>query len=223
MLVNTYPSPSTKYGETVCCAGIDAETRDWIRMYPVNFRSLDEYAQFKKWQFIEASWSPTPSDARPESRKVHQDTIRSGDVLPAGEGWAERMRWLEPLIDPSLETLKTEQRRTEKSLGALRPKHIKRLIIRPAQGWDAQAQGELRQLSLDWTEASAPRGDLEQLPYDFCTSSSVTTAPVQAHTRWRSSTGSWVRPTATSDEHMARMAGKPNCGRCTSSAYRAEI
>ena len=57
MLVKTYPSPSTKYGETVCCAGSDVETRDWIRMYPVNFRSLDQYAKFKKWQFIEATWS----------------------------------------------------------------------------------------------------------------------------------------------------------------------
>lgn len=167
MLVKTYPSPSTKYGETVCCAGIDAETRDWIRMYPVNFRSLSEYAKFKKWQFIEAAWGPSPSDARPESRRIHQDTIHAGEFLEAGAGWSERMRWLEPLVDASLESLKTEQRRTEKSLGAIRPKRIKRLIIRPAEGWDASARDELQQLSLLWAETPTPRGDLEQLPYDF--------------------------------------------------------
>jgi hypothetical protein len=167
MLVKTYPIPSRTYAETVCCAGIDAETRDWIRMYPVNFRSLAEYAKFKKWQFIEATWVRSTNDARPESRKVHQDSIRAGEFLEPGRGWTERMRWLEPLIDPSLESLKTEQLRTEKSLGVIRPKRIKQLIIRPAAGWDDKAADELQQLSLLWTESSTPRGDLEQLPFDF--------------------------------------------------------
>lgn len=31
-----------------------------------------------------------------------------GDFVPAASGWAERMRWLEPLLDPSLETLRSE-------------------------------------------------------------------------------------------------------------------
>ncbi len=167
MLVKTYPIPSHKYEETVCCAGIDAETRGWIRMYPVNFRSLAEYARFKKWQFIEATWVPAIGDNRPESRKVHEDSIRAGDFLKSGRGWRERMMWLNPLIDTSLESLKTEHLRTGKSLGAIRPKLIKRLIIRDAKGWDERATGELVQLSLQWTEQPTPRGDLEQLPYDF--------------------------------------------------------
>lgn len=167
MLVKTYPIPSRTYEETVCCAGIDAETRDWIRMYPVNFRSLAEYAKFRKWQFIEATWIRSANDARPESRKVHQDSIHAGEFLEAGRSWPKRMRWLEPLIDASLETLKTEQLRTGKSLGAIRPKRIKRLIIRPAAGWDAEATNELQQLSMQWTESPTPRGDLEHLPYDF--------------------------------------------------------
>jgi hypothetical protein len=167
MLVKTYPIPSHKYEETVCCAGIDAMTRDWIRMYPVNFRSLAEYARFKKWQFIEATWSPATADSRPESRKVHQDSIQAGEFLGSQKGWPERMRWLEPLIDASLETLKTENARTGKSIGAIRPKRIKRLIIRDAARWDQLATRGLVQLSLDWNEGPTPRGDLEQLPYDF--------------------------------------------------------
>jgi hypothetical protein len=167
MLVKTYPIPSKTYAETVCCAGIDAETHGWVRMYPVNFRSLDEYARFRKWQFIEATWIRSTNDARPESRKVHQDTIRAGELLKAGSGWSQRLAWLEPLIDPSLEALRTEQLRVNKSLGAIRPKRIKRFIIRPAQHWDTQAQQELRQLSLAWTASPTPRGNLEQLPYDF--------------------------------------------------------
>src|SRR5919201_1092988 len=93
MLVKTYPIPSKSYAETVCCAGLDEETRSWIRMYPVNFRSLAEFARFRKWQFIQATWSPPRGDNRPESRRVHQDSIVAGPVLPSDAGWRERRRW----------------------------------------------------------------------------------------------------------------------------------
>ncbi|MEC4894696.1 MAG: hypothetical protein SAL07_22370 [Oscillatoria sp. PMC 1051.18] len=41
----TYPSISIKYQETVCTAGILLSDREeplqWIRIYPIRFRSLD--------------------------------------------------------------------------------------------------------------------------------------------------------------------------------------
>lgn len=167
MLVKTYPIPSNTYEETVCCAGIDAETREWIRMYPVNFRSLDEYSRFKKWQFVEATWVASTKDRRPESRRVHQDSIRAGEFLRAGSGWPARRGWLDPMVDGSLESLKIEQVRVGKSLGAIRPKRIKRFIIRNAENWDKAATDGLEQLSLRWTDSVAPRGNLERLPFDF--------------------------------------------------------
>jgi hypothetical protein len=87
MLVKTYPSPSTKYGETVCCAGIDAETREWIRMYPVNFRSLDEFAKFRKWQFVEAAWGPSQSDGRLEQAV---GSIANGSSMRVNSACADR-------------------------------------------------------------------------------------------------------------------------------------
>jgi len=36
--VKAYPNPSSKYVETVCCAGIDLSTNQWIRLYPIPFR-----------------------------------------------------------------------------------------------------------------------------------------------------------------------------------------
>ena len=92
MLVKTYPIPSSSYDEVVCCAGLDAETRQWVRMYPVNFRTLGADAKFKKWQFIEATWSAPSSDSRPESRRVHQDSIRAGEWLGPSYSWRERRR-----------------------------------------------------------------------------------------------------------------------------------
>lgn len=167
MLVKTYPIPSQKYEETVCCAGIDAATRKWIRMYPVNFRSLDEYSRFAKWQFIDATWSPSSSDARPESRRVHQDSIRAGEKLPAGSGWGIRRSWLDPLVDQSLESLLDASSLTKQSLGAIRPAKIDRFIIRPAADATAEQVEKVEQLRLEWTGSTAPRSDLELLPFEF--------------------------------------------------------
>ena len=166
MVVKTYPSPSKRYGETVCCAGWDARTRDWVRVFPVNFRSLAEYARFRKWQFIEASWEPA-KDGRPESRHVHQDSIRTGEYLPSGSGWRERRLWLDPLVVDSLEDLEADRLAHGRTLGVIRPAEILKLEIRPAQGWDAESKDSLEQLSLAWTGDRAPRGDLEINPYDF--------------------------------------------------------
>jgi hypothetical protein len=167
MLVKTYPSSSKRYGETVCCAGIDAATGGWIRMFPVNFRSLDEYRRFAKWQFVEASWEPA-KDRRPESRHVHQDSIVPGEAIAAGaKGWRRRRKWLDPLVDQSRETLEEDGQRTGKSLGVIRPRTIKRLIIRDADTGDAASQADLIQLSLDLAGPATASGSLERLPFDF--------------------------------------------------------
>jgi hypothetical protein len=167
MLVKTYPIPSRRYEETVCCAGIDAETRAWIRMYPVNFRSLDEYARFAKWQFIDATWSPSASDARPESRRVHQDSIRAGEKLPAGSGWRARRAWLDPIVDPSLEYLLDANLSRKQSLGAIRPAKIEKFIIRPASAASPEQVEHVEQLRLEWTGSTEPTSDLELLPFEF--------------------------------------------------------
>lgn len=167
MLVKTYPTPSTKYGETVCCAGLDTQTGSWVRIYPVNFRSLDEYKRFSKWQFIEAVWSPPRDDSRPESVWVHQDTIVPGAFMRPGAGWAARRQWLDPVVNPSVEALWDRHRQSGTSLGVVRPATIDKFIIRPASGWDVASKDDLAQLSMNWTQSAAPTGDLEIIPFDF--------------------------------------------------------
>jgi hypothetical protein len=167
VLVKTYPTPSTKYGETVCCAGLDARTGQWVRIYPVNFRSLVEYKRFAKWQFIEAQWGPPHDDSRPESVRIHQETIAPGPFLPAGPRWSVRRQWLDPIVQPSIEALWDSHRLHKTSLGVIKPAVIEKFIIRSAEGWDAESKQELSQLSLSWMDSAAPRGDLEIIPYDF--------------------------------------------------------
>ena len=51
ILCKTYPSPSSKYAETSCVAGM-TEDGKFIRLYPVPFRLVADEQQFKKWKRI---------------------------------------------------------------------------------------------------------------------------------------------------------------------------
>ncbi len=67
--VKTYPILSTKYNELVCTAGF-LENGDWVRIYPLPFRALEQDQKYKKWQWVELDLERNTSDVRPESYKV---------------------------------------------------------------------------------------------------------------------------------------------------------
>lgn len=67
IVVKTYPEISSKYTETVCTAGISADTKKLMRLYPIRFRYLEGSQQFKKYQWIRANIRKTSADPRPES------------------------------------------------------------------------------------------------------------------------------------------------------------
>ncbi|GAH02492.1 unnamed protein product, partial [marine sediment metagenome] len=73
--VKAYPNPSKTYGETVCCAGIDIDTPQWVRLYPIPFRDLDRSKKFKKYTVIKVRCWKAHDDHRVESYKVDADTI----------------------------------------------------------------------------------------------------------------------------------------------------
>lgn len=95
ILCKTYPSPSSKYAETSCVAGMDQEG-NLIRLYPVPFRLVTGDQQFAKWQWIEALIEKSSADRRPESHKIGVDTIVLGRTLPAGD-WKARRGMLDKL------------------------------------------------------------------------------------------------------------------------------
>ncbi len=51
VIVKVYPSPSIKYGEVVCTAGITNEGK-FIRLYPIPYRDLPDEQQFKKFLIL---------------------------------------------------------------------------------------------------------------------------------------------------------------------------
>ena len=74
ILVKAAPRRSEKFGETVCCAGIDRSS-NWVRLYPIAFRYLDGPQKFKRWDHIRYRWSKPKDDVRIESRRVDPDSI----------------------------------------------------------------------------------------------------------------------------------------------------
>jgi hypothetical protein len=62
VVVKMYPTPSQKYGETVCCGAVDLATGGWVRMYPITFRSLTD-RWFSKYQVIDCKATKPRDDA----------------------------------------------------------------------------------------------------------------------------------------------------------------
>ncbi|AMB86439.1 hypothetical protein AWM79_14455 [Pseudomonas agarici] len=173
ILCKTYPSPSAKYAETSCVAGMD-EFGNLIRLYPVPFRLVTGDQQFAKWQWIEAFIDRSPGDRRPESHKIGVDTISVGRALPAGD-WKERCKLLDKLtIYESFDALEAARVDSNVTLGLIRPVRIATLHIRKAasEEWTPQEIEKLelmqRQPSLfDEQQERASIKRLEKVPFDF--------------------------------------------------------
>lgn len=75
ILVKALPQPSSRYGETVCCAGVTLD-RQWKRLYPVRFRHLTGENAFKRWDLVSYDYGRPKQDTRQESCHVHEESIR---------------------------------------------------------------------------------------------------------------------------------------------------
>ena len=86
ILVKAAPRRSHKFGETVCCAGIDRDGH-WVRLYPVSFRLLEDAQRFKRWDHIRYRWSKPKAtkDIRSESRRVDPNSVEILNQLKPSE------------------------------------------------------------------------------------------------------------------------------------------
>lgn len=105
VIVKAVPHAGTRHGETVCCAGIDLHG-NWLRLYPVSFRTLEDGKRFGRWDRIQFRWRMPKDDTRRESRRVDQDTISIVGKLKR----AERERFLANRIVTSLDREREEGR-----------------------------------------------------------------------------------------------------------------
>ena len=140
--VKAYPAISTKYGETVCTAGI-LENGDWIRIYPLPFRKLNYKDRFKKYEWIELDLIRNTSDFRPESfRPTNLDDFRTvGFIPPDGDAWDDRRKHVLKKVYTNLRTLITEAKDKNicTSLATFKPAIIHDFIFKPvSKDWDTK-------------------------------------------------------------------------------------
>jgi hypothetical protein len=162
--VRTYPLPASKTIEASCTGGV-TQDGDWIRLFPVPYRFLDEDKRFTKWQWIDVEVIKATSDPRPESFKLKPEKIQIVGEIGKKDEWRAR-RLLKPLLRRSMCQIRRERDENESpTLGLFKPAEIKRLVIEPTdEKWSAD---ELRILQQDTFFQKAPVDTLEKIPFDF--------------------------------------------------------
>lgn len=163
--VKTYPNPSAKYEETVCTAGIDLATSQFVRLYPIRFRDLPFESSFEKWDVVELALTHRTQDGRGDTFTPDHDSIRVVDHFSTGKrcDCLERNRIVLPLVS-TLENLIAKAERGEGSLGIVRMDRNAELIVRPdSPNWTAEQEAILRQQSL----FGGNRRLLEKVPFSF--------------------------------------------------------
>ena len=139
--VKTYPTLSASYGELVCTAGL-REDGSWIRIYPVPFRSLEEYQKFEKYRIIEAQVIRNTKDPRPESHKVDFQSLTLTETkLSTADCWRERRNWV-------LARGKVYENLSDLIVLANEKNHLSLATFKPARICDFKAEPQ----SPDWNE-----------------------------------------------------------------------
>lgn len=116
ILIKAQPHRSSRYFETVCCAGIGRDRR-WRRQYPVPFRILKDGQKFGRWQWISYDFVLPKEDVRKESQKVVSKSLVAKGLMKK----SERSGFLAPLVRGSLK----EADGYRDSLALVRPQHIR--------------------------------------------------------------------------------------------------
>lgn len=111
VIVKASPQVGKRHGETVCCAAIDLHG-NWLRLYPVAFRTLDEGQKFGRWDIIKFKWRRTTDDQKIESRQIDQQSLSVIGEMKSDE----RERFLSKLIVTGLDS----ERSAGKSLALLK-------------------------------------------------------------------------------------------------------
>ena len=173
--VKTYPTLSSKYGETVCTAGIRPDG-SWVRIYPVPFRRLEQEQQYSKFDWVECGLVRNTSDPRPESfRPADMDELRRVDHIDTADRWRERRTFLlkTAKVFTKLDDLITGAKANDVSLAVFKPARVLDLIWEEDEReWDPGRLQIIREQykQLDFFDDNRWRETIQiipKLPYNF--------------------------------------------------------
>lgn len=165
IVVRTYPVPARKSVEASCTAAI-TDDGQWVRLFPVPYRLMDQEKRFTKWHWIDTRILRAAGDSRPESYKLDISNIQIGDAVGTQDGWRARTDLIKPLRRPSMCRIQRERdAHGAPTLGVFRPHRIDRLVIEPTtENW---TDGEMAILTQGSLFERAPLQTLEKIPYTF--------------------------------------------------------
>lgn len=162
--VKTFPNPSKTYGETVCCAGIDLKTGQWVRLFPIQYRDLDDNQKFRKYSVIEVNCGKPLRDKRPESNKVDRDSIKFIEWWDTKKDkWARRKSVILPTLSESMCRVYEKAKSNLISLALVKPKEIDFLWKKSNLKDQDARESCYSQLSFFDKQKNAP----EQIPFSF--------------------------------------------------------
>lgn len=130
ILIKAQPHRSSKYFETVCCAGVGRDHK-WRRQYPVPFRILQDSQKFGRWSWIKYRFVKSDGDPRVESQKVLPESVVVGEKIRS----PERANFLQPLIRASF----AEADARRESLSLIRPLELE---LKAIAKLDSEIQSE---------------------------------------------------------------------------------
>ncbi len=165
IVIKTYPRPSIKYRELVCTAGITKKNK-WIRLYPIDYRYVDDAKRYKKYQWISVDIEKRKEDKRIDSYKPDIKSLKViGEPLSTKKGWYQRKKIvLNADRYESLEEIKRYYDKYKISLGMFKPKVVYDLIIEKDEGnWSKKHLLVLSQLRLFERQSKK----LEKIPFKF--------------------------------------------------------
>ncbi len=158
ILVKALPQPSKSHGETVCCAGVTAG-RQWKRLFPVRYRQLSGESSFRRWDWIKFRYSVPSHDDRPESCRVHEDSIALDGDLPK----SQRAALLEPMVQPSIRAAAEQGY----SLALIRPRNALFYFRTRSHSEIEQQKGAFRRAAAQTSFLDRELAALEPTPFEF--------------------------------------------------------
>lgn len=167
VVIKAAPQPSTTYGDTVCVAGIRMrdDGPEWIRLYPIPFRSMEEYLRFRKYDLIRVKVKPASRDYRSESYTPDRSTIETISHL---EPWKPRHKFISPLVGEwtMCGLLRAQrERKPFPSLAVIQPREVRDFVLTDHPGWNAEQINKLN-VNLGQVDlfGDAPKTQLLQAP-----------------------------------------------------------
>lgn len=168
MTIKTYPNLSKKHGELVCTAGICRG--HFVRIYPIKFRNLEYFKQFKKFQWIRVNLRKRPAnkDFRMESYSPEGD-IKLLDHISSSEKnfWHKRLDIINtlPVYNNMQDLINMSKEPPFPSLAIVKPTKILDFVIeKTTRDWSEEQKAYFNQLDLFQEIESLT---LHKLPYKY--------------------------------------------------------